>query len=68
MDNYWFNAIYSVIPTICLGLIFWFIMRAIIRADRNERKAYERIEAEERAKDEQRSQDKRQNDEEQRAK
>ena len=30
-----------------IGLIFWFVMRAIIRADRGERKAYARIEAEE---------------------
>jgi hypothetical protein len=30
--------------------VFWFIMRAIIRSDRNERAAYAKIEAEERAK------------------
>jgi len=35
---------------VLIGLIFWFVMRAIIRADRSERKAYARIEAEERAK------------------
>ena len=28
--------------------MFWFIMRAIIRADRNERKVYANVEAEER--------------------
>lgn len=50
MDNFWFNAIFSVTPTIGVGLIFWFAMRAIIHSDRNERKAYARIEAEERAK------------------
>ena len=50
MENFWFNAIYSVAPTLGVGLIFWFIMRAIIRSDRTERKAYARIEAEERAK------------------
>ena len=37
-------------PTILLGLVFWFIMRTIIRADRTERKAYARLEAEERAR------------------
>lgn len=50
MDNFWFNAIYSVTPTIGVGLILWFVIRAIIHADRNERKTYARIEAEERAK------------------
>ena len=40
MENFWFNAIYSVTPTIGVGLIFWFVMRAIARADRNERKTY----------------------------
>lgn len=48
--DFWGNAIFSVIPTIALGLVFWFIMRAIIRADRNERKIYARMEAEERAR------------------
>lgn len=49
-DDFWSNAIYSVTPTILVGLIFWFAMRAIIRADRTERKAYSKIEAEERAR------------------
>jgi flagellar biosynthesis/type III secretory pathway M-ring protein FliF/YscJ len=48
--DFWGNAIFSVIPTIALGLVFWFIMRAIIRADRNERKVYAQLEAEERAR------------------
>lgn len=50
MEDFWFNAIYSVAPTIGVGLIFWLVLRAIIRVDRNERKTYARIEAEERAK------------------
>ena len=50
MENFWFNAIFSVTPTIGVGLIFWFVMRAIIHSDRNERKTYGRIEAEERAR------------------
>ncbi len=41
---------FALTPTICLGLIFWFVMRSILRADRTERKEYARIEAEERAK------------------
>lgn len=49
-DNWWVNALWSIIPTLCLGLTFWFIIFSIIRADRSERRAYARIEAEERAR------------------
>ncbi|CAN5239765.1 hypothetical protein BH09ACT6_BH09ACT6_13130 [soil metagenome] len=38
----------SLAPTILLGLVFWAIMRFILRADRTERKVYAEIEAEER--------------------
>jgi hypothetical protein len=48
--DFWSNAIFSVTPTILVGLIFWFALRAIIRADRAERRAYTKIEAEERAR------------------
>ena len=50
LQDYWANTIYSVVPTILVGLIFWLVMRAIIRADRTERKAYAEVEAEERAR------------------
>jgi flagellar biosynthesis/type III secretory pathway M-ring protein FliF/YscJ len=46
----WGNYIWAVAPTILVGLLFWFAMRAIIRSDRTERKVSARIEAEERAK------------------
>jgi hypothetical protein len=46
----WGNIVFALAPTVCLGLIFWFVMRSILRADRTERKEYARIEAEERAK------------------
>lgn len=49
-QDFWSNAIFSLVPTIALGLIFWFVMRAIIRSDRTERKAHAKVEAEERAK------------------
>ncbi|MCU1407194.1 MAG: hypothetical protein JWQ43_3497 [Glaciihabitans sp.] len=49
-EEFWANAVFSVTPTILVGLIFWFVMRAIFRADRTERAIYSRIEAEERAK------------------
>jgi flagellar biosynthesis/type III secretory pathway M-ring protein FliF/YscJ len=50
VEEFWANAVWSVAPTVLIGLIFWFVMRAIFRADRTERDAYARIEAEERAK------------------
>ncbi|WP_394553077.1 hypothetical protein ACDF64_01815 [Agromyces sp. MMS24-JH15] len=50
MDDFWANAIWSLAPTVLIGLIFWFVMRAVVHADRNERNAYAKIEAEERAK------------------
>ncbi len=49
-EEFWANAVFSVTPTILIGLIFWFALRAIIRADRTERKVYAKIEAEERSK------------------
>lgn len=48
--EFWANAIYSLIPTVFIGLVFWLVMRSIVRADRTERKAYAKVEAEERAK------------------
>ncbi len=50
IENFWGNAIFSVVPTIALGLIFWLLLRSILRADRIERKVYAQIEAEERAR------------------
>ncbi|MEX1079827.1 MAG: hypothetical protein WED09_12050 [Homoserinimonas sp.] len=50
VEEFWANAVFSVTPTILIGLVFWLILRSIIRADRTERKVYSEIEAEERAK------------------
>lgn len=50
LEDYWANAAFSVTPTILVGLIFWLVMRSILRADRTERSVKARIEAEERAK------------------
>ena len=50
IENFWGNALFSVVPTIALGLIFWLMMRSILRADRTERRVYAQIEAEERAR------------------
>ncbi len=49
MDDFW-PAVYALAPTVLIGLVFWFIMRALIRSDKSERKALAKIEAEERAK------------------
>lgn len=48
--DFWGNAIFSFVPTIMIGLVFWYILRVIIRADRNERKVYSELEAQERAR------------------
>lgn len=44
------GVLYAIGPTILVGLLFWFAMRAIFRADKSERAAYTEIEAEERAR------------------
>ena len=50
IENFWLNALYSVTPTILIGLFFWMVMRSILRADRRERETYSEIERQERAK------------------
>jgi cytochrome c-type biogenesis protein CcmH/NrfF len=50
MDNFWLNALWSITPTALLGVMFWLIIRSILRADRVERDTFTQIEAEERAK------------------
>jgi len=46
INDYWWNAIWSIIPTIAIAATFWFVLRSILRADRTERKAYARVERE----------------------
>lgn len=50
MENWWANAIWSLTPSVIIGVFFWFVVRAISRADRAERQVYKQIEDEERAK------------------
>jgi len=50
IEDYWLNALWSLLPTVVVGIIFWVVMRAILRSDRNERATYAKIEAEQRAK------------------
>jgi len=47
-ESFWGSAIFSVVPSLVVGLIFWFVVRALMRADRNERQAYATIDKEER--------------------
>ena len=44
------DVLISLIPPIIMGLLFWLMMRSILRADGRERDTYAKIEAEERAK------------------
>ncbi|WP_375389202.1 hypothetical protein [uncultured Amnibacterium sp.] len=46
----WNEGLWAIVPTICVSLIFWFVMRTILRADRTEREARARFEAEEDAR------------------
>ena len=46
----WDEGLWAIVPTICVSLVFWFVMRAILRSDRTEREAQARIEAEEDAR------------------
>ncbi len=43
-------AAWSLAPTIVITVLFFWILRSIVRFDRTERRAYADIEAEERAK------------------
>lgn len=50
MDNWWMNAVWSLTPTVLIGIFFWMVMRLILRADRTERRIYREIEDQEREK------------------
>jgi hypothetical protein len=48
--DYWVAALWTLLPTVVVSLIFFFVMRSVIRADRNERRVYAKLEAKERAR------------------
>ncbi|MEP6843570.1 MAG: hypothetical protein ABJA11_08610 [Pseudolysinimonas sp.] len=48
--DFWGGIIWALAPTVVIGLLFWFIMRSVVRSDRNERASYAKVEAEERAR------------------
>lgn len=50
MENYWVAVLWSVLPTLVVSGLFFFVLRSVVRADRNERRQYARIEAKERAR------------------
>ena len=41
--NGWLIALEALAPTVVVGLIFWYVMRSVINADRAERRAADRI-------------------------
>jgi hypothetical protein len=49
-DDFWGNALFSLVPTLLFGVLFWFVFRVIIRSDSAERDVAAKVEAEERAK------------------
>lgn len=49
-QEFWANALFSVVPTILLLLVFWFLLRTMVRGDRTARRQWERIYNEEREK------------------
>jgi hypothetical protein len=50
VDGYWAAVVWSILPTLVVSVIFFFVLRGIVRMDRTERRAYARIEAEQRRK------------------
>jgi heme exporter protein D len=50
MDDYWLAVVWTLLPTVVVSAMFYFVMRSVIRADRNERREYARLEARERAR------------------
>ncbi|NNV10119.1 hypothetical protein ETC03_28685, partial [Geobacillus sp. MMMUD3] len=37
------DLIKALLPSICVGLLFWYVMRNIVRADRREREQIEKF-------------------------
>lgn len=49
MDDVWLATIWSILPTIVVAGVFFFVLRSILRTDRTERRVSADIEAQERA-------------------
>ncbi|MGZ0712010.1 hypothetical protein ACWPKO_27100 (plasmid) [Coraliomargarita sp. W4R53] len=50
MDSYWVAVVWSLLPTVVVSIVFFLVMRGVIRMDRVERREYAKFEAEERAR------------------
>jgi large-conductance mechanosensitive channel len=50
VDAYWGAVIWALLPTVVVSVIFFFVIRSIVRMDRTERKTYARMLARERAR------------------
>lgn len=50
MENYWEAVVWTLLPTISVSVVFFYVLRSTVRMDRTERRAYAKIEAEERAR------------------
>ncbi|MEV8267387.1 hypothetical protein [Microbacterium sp. NPDC076911] len=50
MDSYWVAVVWTLLPTVVVSIIFFLVMRGVIRMDRTERREYAKFEAEERAR------------------
>ena len=49
MESIWTAVAWSILPTLAVCAVFFFVLRGILRFDRTERKVHAQIEAEERA-------------------
>ncbi|MDX2377811.1 hypothetical protein M4I32_13475 [Microbacterium sp. LRZ72] len=50
MDENWMAVAWALLPTIAVSVVFFFVLRSILRMDRTERRVYAQIEAEQRRK------------------
>lgn len=49
MEIFW-GVVWALAPTVLVGLLFWYIIRSIVTADKRERAIAAKYEAEERAR------------------
>jgi hypothetical protein len=49
MESIWTAVAWSILPTLAVCVVFFFVLRGILRFDRTERTVHAQIEAEERA-------------------
>ena len=50
MDNCWVAVAWSLVPTTAVSIVFFYVVRSVLRMDRTERRAYAKIEDQERAR------------------